>query len=432
MVEGLLKTKLFAPPSRPNQVARRALLDKLNEARQMGIPCVLVSAPAGFGKTTLVSDWVRSSGAPFAWLALDEGDNNVLRYWRYVDAALQTIDTHIGEALREALYSTQTPVMEQIITGLVNDIILSEKQFILVLEDYHVIENAAVHESLDFLLDHVPPQMQLVITTRSDPPLHLARRRGRGQLAEVRATDLRFSLGEIATFLNQRMQLELTEEDISALGQRTEGWIAGLQMVALSLLDESDRHEFIAAFQGNDRYIADYLVEEVLQRQPVEFQDFLQQTSILDRLNASLCDAVTGRKDSLAMLNVLQRSNLFIVPLDNRREWFRYHHLFSELLQKRLRETHSVEEFADLQRAASSWYESQGDTAAAIRHARLIPDDRLILRLLEQNAGRFFRSGELPQLFELARLVPPRLREDSPFLCIAVAWSGLASNRPSE
>ena len=190
MTEGLLKTKLFTPPLRPNQVPRKSLLDKLNSARQSGVPCALISAPAGFGKTTLVGDWARSSGLPFAWLALDEGDNDLLRFWRYVDAAMQTIDNRIGESLRPALSSMQAPVMEQIITGLVNDIISIEKEFVLVLEDYHVIDQAGIHESLNFLLDHLPPEMQLVITTRSDPPLNLARRRGRGQLVEIRATDL--------------------------------------------------------------------------------------------------------------------------------------------------------------------------------------------------------------------------------------------------
>jgi LuxR family maltose regulon positive regulatory protein len=431
MPEGLLKTKLYAPPPRPNQVPRKSLLDKLDRARQMGIPA-LVSAPAGFGKTTLASDWARSTKLPIAWLALDDGDNDLLGFWRYVDASIQSIDSRIGENLRPALTSMQAPVIQQIITGLVNDILSFENEFILVLEDYHVIELAGIHDSLNFLLDHLPSQLHLVITTRSDPPLNLARRRGRGQLVEIRATDLRFTPEEIATFLNQVMLLDLTEEDITALGQRTEGWIAGLQMAALSMQDESDRHAFVAAFSGDDRYIVDYLMEEVLQRQPVEFQLFLQQTSILDRLNAALCDAITGRQDSRAVLNMLERANLFILPLDNRREWFRYHHLFGELLQKRLRETLPIDEIANLHRAASAWYETQGNIPAAIRHARSIPDDRRILQLLEKNAGRFFVAGELPQLFELARLVPPDLRKDSPSLCIAASWAGLASNHHAE
>ncbi|MGA2489380.1 MAG: LuxR C-terminal-related transcriptional regulator [Anaerolineales bacterium] len=410
---------------------RKSLLDKLDHARQAGIPA-LISAPAGFGKTTLVAEWARASQLPLAWLALDEGDNDLLGFWRYMDAALQSIDSRIGESLRPALTAMQAPVIQQIITGLVNDILSIEKEFILVLEDYHVIENAGIHNSLNFLLDHLPPQMRLVITTRSDPPLNLARRRGSGQMVEIRATDLRFTPDEIKTFLNHAMHLDLADEDILALGQRTEGWIAGLLMAALSMQDETDRHAFVAAFSGNDRYIADYLLEEVLQRQPVEFQRFLQQTSILGRLNASLCDAISGRQDSQAMLNMLERANLFIVPLDNRREWFRYHKLFSELLQKRLCETLSMDEIANLHRTASAWYESQGDIPEAIRHARSIPDDKRILQLLEKNIARFFHAGELPQFFELTRLLPPDMRKDSPHLCSAAAWAGLGSNHPTE
>jgi LuxR family maltose regulon positive regulatory protein len=431
MPEVLLKTKLFAPPARPTQVSRISLLDKLNQVRQLRVPA-LVSAPAGFGKTTLVADWARASQLPFAWLALDEANNDLLGFWRYVDAAIQSIDSSIGAALRPALYSMQAPIIQQVITGLVNDVLDGGNEFILVLEDYHVIEQAGIHESLNFLLDHLPGLMHLVITTRSDPPLNLSRRRGRGQLVEIRAIDLRFTPEEITTFLNQTMRLGLTNQDIAALGQRTEGWIAGLQMVALSMQDESDRHAFVAAFSGDDRYIADYLLEEVLQRQPVEFQRFLQQTSILDQMNASLCNAVTGRKDSQAMLNALERANLFIMPLDNRRDWFRYHHLFGELLQKNLRETHSTDEVTTLQRTTSTWYESHGDLPAAIRHARSIPDHLLLLRLLENNAVTFFTRGELPQLYETAKLIPTDLRKDSPYLCIVAAWAGLASGHHPE
>jgi len=432
MPDVLLKTKLFSPPPSPNQVQRKLLLEKLNKTRQMGISFALISASAGFGKTTLANNWIRSSKLPFAWLALDEGDNNPLRFWRYVDAALQTIDNRIGESLRPALYSSQAPVIQEIITGLVNDIISIEKEFILVLEDYHVIDQAGVHSSLNFLLDHIPPQMQLAITSRSDPPLNLARRRASGQMVEIRAADLRFTTDEISTFLNQIMLLDLTGEDISALNQRTEGWIAGLQMVALSMQDESDRHAFVAALSGNDRHIADYLLEEVLQHQPVEFQRFLQQTSILDRLNPALCNAVTGRQDSRAVLNALEHANLFIVSLDNRREWFRYHHLFGELLQRSLRETQSIDEVASLHRAASNWYESQGEIPAAIHHARSIPDTTRILQLLEKNVEKFFTNSEFPQFFELARLLPSDFRKNSPLLCIAAAWAGLASNHQAE
>ncbi|HMA07492.1 MAG TPA: hypothetical protein VKP68_06520, partial [Ramlibacter sp.] len=430
--EGLLQTKLFPPPPRPNQVSRTSLLDKFTRAWQGGVSCALVSAPAGFGKTTLVVDCVRRSGRPFAWLALDEGDNDLLRFWRYVDAALATIDSRIGEKLRPALYAPQAPAIQQIITGWVNDIISLDQDVLLVLDDYHVIELQAIHESLNYLLDHLPPRMCLVMITRSDPSLNLARRRGRGQLLEIRAGDLRFTAEETASFLNQTMMLGLADADIASLGQRTEGWIAGLQMAALSMQDETEPHQFVAAFSGDDHHIADYLMEEVLQRQLVEVQRFLLETSVLDRLSAPLCDAVTGRQDSRAMLNTLERANLFLLPLDNRREWFRYHHLFAELLRRRLRETYAPDAVASLHRAAADWHASQHDIAEAVRHARRIPDERLILSLLESNAGSFFMTGELPKLFQLASLLPSALRKESPWLCVCAAWAGLASNRYAE
>ncbi len=432
MFPGLLKTKLYVPTSRPNQVARPALLEKLRAARQAGATFALVSAPAGFGKTSLVADWVRACGLPCAWLTLDSTDNDPQHFWRYVDAAFQGIDSRIGESLRPALSSAQAPVLEQVITGMVNDILQLGQEFILVLEDYHVIEQAAIHESLNFLLDHLPPQIQLIVTTRSDPALSLARRRGRGQLVEIRAADLRFSTAEIGEFLNHHLHLDLPGEDILALHARTEGWAAGLQMVALSLQDEADRHAFVTAFSGDDHYIADYLMEEVLQRQPVEFQQFLLQTAILDRLSAGVCDAVSGRQDSRAVLNLLERANLFILPLDNRREWFRYHHLFGELLQKRLRETVSPAELARLHLLAADWCEQQGEINAAIRHVRAIPDEQRLLRLLETNAPRFFGSGEVPQFYELACTLPPGLRARSIQLCGAAAWAGLASGHYAE
>jgi LuxR family transcriptional regulator, maltose regulon positive regulatory protein len=432
MPEGLLRTKLFAPPPRLNQVHRLSLLDKLNSARRAGVPCALVSAPAGFGKTTLIGDWVRASGPPYAWFALDDSDNDPLRFWRYVDAALQTIDIRIGETLRPALYSMQAPVIHQIITGMLNDIISLEKGFILVLEDYHVIEHADIHESLNFLLDHMPPQMQLVITTRSDPPLNLAKRRGRGQLIEIRATDLRFTSEEIVAFLNQTMLLDLTDGDIAALGQRTEGWIAGLQMVALSMQDETDRHAFVAAFSGDDHYIADYLMEEVLQRQPVEFQLFLQQTSILDRMNASLCDAVTGRQDSRAMLNILERANLFILPLDNHREWFRYHHLFASLLQKRLLDAAGPGAVRDLKHRASQWHAAHGDVVNAVEIALSCDDFEQAITVIEASGGPLFIGAELNTLRQWVERIPAEVVADHPRLNVMATWASHATGKPQQ
>ena len=429
MLDGLLKTKLFAPPHRSNHLLRNSLNTKLKNAQQTDIPFLLVSAPAGFGKTTLIADWVRSNSIPFAWITLDQSDNNLQQFWRYMNAALQEIDDRIGENLKPALYSAQAPVIQQIVSGMINDIIDCGKQFILVLEDYHLIENIEIHESLNFLLDQRTPQMQLIITTRSDPPLNLARRRAQGQLFEIRANDLSFSSEEIAEFLNQTMRLNLDDHDISALVERTEGWIAGLQMVALSLQDESDRHAFVSEFSGNFQYIVDYLMEEVFQRQPKDFQIFLLRTSILDRLNASLCDAVASREDSRAMLNMLDKANLFLFQLDNQREWFRYHHLFSEFLRKSMYEIYRSDEIAALHQKALGWYESQGDISNALIHAGAISDHARFLDLLEKNAKDFYNSSALPLFYKYANLIPIELRRTSPYLCAAVAWAGLATGQ---
>jgi len=255
MSEGLLKTKLFPPPSRPNQVTRNTLLEKLTQARRRGVSCTLVSAPAGFGKTTVVVDYARTSGLPFAWLALDEGDNDLLCFWRYIVTALAAIDSRIGEQLRPALYESQAPAVQQIVTGLANDILGIEKELILILDDYHVISNQAIHEGMAFLIDHLPPFLHIILVTRADPPLPISRLRARGQLAELRVADLRFTADEASAFLNQSMSLNLTASDVEALETRTEGWIVGLQLAALSMQGNTDKHGFIQAFTGSHHYV---------------------------------------------------------------------------------------------------------------------------------------------------------------------------------
>jgi LuxR family maltose regulon positive regulatory protein len=285
---------------------------------------------------------------------LDAGDNDPVRFWRYVDAAIQSVDVCLGKELHAALFSTQPPMVEQIIIGLVNDIAAWNRVLTLVIEDYHVIENAEIHAGVNFLLDNIPTQMHVIITTRSDPPLRLGLRRGRGQIAEIRSADLRFTPDEAAAFFDHTMHLALLEEDVLSLAQRTEGWIAGLQLAALSLQQQHDKHAFVAAFTGDDRYVMDYLLEEVLQRQTVKLQTFLLQTSILERLCAPLCQAVTEQSDSQAILDQLEQGNVFVTSLDNRRYWYRYHPLFAELLRHRLHRTLSTQECTELIRRASA------------------------------------------------------------------------------
>jgi LuxR family maltose regulon positive regulatory protein len=369
----ILATKLYIPPPRSKIVLRPRLIERLNEGLSAGRKLTLISASAGFGKTTLVSEWIASCERPVAWLSLDEGDNELTRFLAYLVAALQTVAPKIGIGVLAALQSPQPPPIESILTTLINEIITIPENFIFVLDDYHIIDSKPVDNALTFLIEHLPPQMHLVIATREDPALPLARLRVRGQLTELRAADLRFTPAEAAEFLNQMMGLNLSAENIAALDKRTEGWIAGLQMAALSMQGRSDTASFIKSFTGSHHFILDYLVEEVLQRQPEHVRNFLLQTAILDRLCALLCNAVTEREDGKDMLEALERSNLFVIPLDDQRQWYRYHHLFAEVLQAHLREA-QPERVSTLHRLASEWYEQNGLRSDAIRHALAAQD----------------------------------------------------------
>ena len=430
--ETLLRTKLYAPLPRRDLVARPRLRARLDRALLPPTRLILVSAPAGFGKTTLVSDWL--SALPVAeplskaiWLSLDDGDNDPMRFWRYVDAGLQTLDPRLGESIRPALYTPQPPPLKTILPGLINDILVVGAPFVLVLDDYHHIESEAVSEGVSFLIDHLPPMGHLVITTRSDPPLQLARRRAQGTLVELRAADLRFSLEEAAQLINEVMRLGLDPDDVAALEARTEGWIAGLQMAAISLQDVTNPHDFVAAFRGDDRYIADYLLEEVLQHQPVEFQRFLLQTSILDQLSGPLCDAVTGRSDSRAVLNTLERANLFVIPLDNRREWFRYHHLFASLLRQRLLDTESADAIRALKRCAGEWYLGHDQPVAAVEMALAAGDFELAAGFIEQSDVRLFMGSEIASLVKWTQAMPPAVIAARPRLNMMAAWAAHAT-----
>ncbi|RPI86395.1 MAG: helix-turn-helix transcriptional regulator [Chloroflexi bacterium] len=386
MPEPLLLTKLYIPPSRPGIVPRPRLVERLNEGLHRKL--VLVSAPAGFGKTTLVSEWVAVCERPVTWLSLDEGDNDPTRFLTYFIAALQKIVANIGAGTLAVLQSPQPPSIESILTTLLNEITTIQDNFILVLDDYHAIDSEPIDQALTFLLEHLPPQMHLVITTREDPSLPLARLRARGQLTELRAADLRFTPAEAAEFLNQVMGLNLSAEDITALETRTEGWIAGLQLAAialrspLSMQGRSDTAGFIQAFTGSHRFVLDYLVEEVLQRQSELIRSFLLQTAILDKFCAPLCNAVTEREDGKEMLDMLERSNLFLIPLDDKRKWYRYHHLFADVLQTHLMEA-QLDRAATLHLRASAWYERNGLRSDAIHHALVGKDFERAAGLIE-------------------------------------------------
>ena len=384
MASPLLETKLYVPTRRRDLVPRPRLRERLDRGVESKL--TLVSAPAGFGKTTLLAEWLGAADADVrlaAWLSLDHSDNHPPFFWSYVIAALQTVAPGVGASAMSLLQSAQPPAIESVLASVLNELNAIAQDLVLVLDDYHVIDAHDIHTGTVFLLDHLPPQMHLVIGSRADPALPLARLRARGELVEIRAADLRFTPDEAAAYLNEVMGLHLEFRDVAALEGRTEGWIAALQLAGLSIQGREDIAGFIAGFAGDDRYIVDYLVEEVLQRQTEVIRRFLLQTSILDRLSGPLCDAVTGQNGGKATLEALDRAKLFVVPLDDRRRWYRYHHLFADVLR-----AHMVAEqpdvISDLHGRASDWYEQNGERSEAIRHALAAEDFPKAADLIEQ------------------------------------------------
>lgn len=424
----LIATKLHIPQPHPDSILRPKLFELLEQG--LTVPLILVSAPPGFGKSMLLAGWIHSrpTGLQTAWLSLDDNDNEPGFIWQYLIAALQNLYGQIGKTAQEMLAAAAPPDMQSILATLINEMTGLNSPLLIVLDDYHLIKSPTIHEQVRFLLDHLPPNVHLAILTREDPPLGLARRRARRQMVEIRAVNLRFNLSETAEFLNNIRRLALNPDQVQALEQHTEGWIAGLQMAALSLQGR-DPGEFFEPFTGGNRYIVDYLVEEVLQYQDETVRTFLLKTSCLERLSAPLCAAVTGEPNSRELLDILERANLFLIPLDNHREFFRYHHLFADLLRQRLHESYPEEEIASLHRKSSYWFETHGDIPAAVRYARQIPDEPLAQSLLQRYAGTFFQHGALPLLCDLASTIPPDQRQMTPILCCAVAWASLASNR---
>jgi LuxR family maltose regulon positive regulatory protein len=388
-------------------VPRPNLIQQLNEGLHLGHRLTLASALAGSGKTSLLSDWLRQADRPVAWLSLDDGDNDATRFLAYLLAALQKIDPAIGQAAQATLQAPRSPLLQPLLIGVINDTSAISQPFVLVLDDYHFIDAAPVHDALSFLLDHLPQQMHLAIATRIDPPLPLARLRARGQLTELHTADLRFSLDEAAALLNQRMRLDLSAEQIHALKKRTEGWVTGLQLAALSLRGRDDVPAFVKAFTGSHHFVLDYLTEEVLDRQSEEIRAFLLQTSILDRLTAPLCDAmrfgssegtaVMERMDSQRILESLEAANLFIIPLDDERRWHRYHRLFADLLRRQLwRE--SGELAPELHRRASRWYEAKGLYPDAVSHALAAGDEERAAELIGWTGWAMLARGEMRAL----------------------------------
>lgn len=419
----LLETKLYIPRRRSGLVSRPRLIERLDAGT--GVKLVLVCAPAGFGKTTVLTEWLASSAAgtrAAGWVSLDEADNDPALFWTYAVTALRNLAPEVGGDALALLQSPQPPPLEAVLTTLINDVAAIERDLTLIFDDYHVIAAQSIHAAIAFLLDHLPPQLQLVIASRSDPPLPLSRLRGRGQSTELRSADLRFTADEAAAFLHGVMGLDLPAGDVAALERRTEGWITGLQLAALSMQRRKDPSEFVRAFAGDDRYIVDYLVDEVLGRQLEGIRGFLLQTAILDRLSGPLCDAVTGRDDSAAILATLERDNLFVVPLDDRRQWYRYHHLFADVLR-----AHAAAEEPDQQavrhRLASAWYERNGFRPDAIRHAFAAGDIERAADLIEQIAISMLGSSQEETLRGWIRAIPHEVLRARPRLSVFAAFS---------
>ncbi|MDX1416656.1 MAG: hypothetical protein R3293_20820, partial [Candidatus Promineifilaceae bacterium] len=426
----LLQTKWYIPQLRPSVIQRPRLTEKVNAGIQDKL--TLICAPAGFGKTTLVVDYLRRRpGMPQAWFSIDVQDNDPMRFLAYFIAAVNSCWLDAGETAVQALRSPQPPPAETVLTALINGLMSHEEHLILVLDDYHLIENQAVHHILAFILENQPPTLHLVILTRADPLLPLARLRARGQMIELRKDDLRFTTAEATHFLNQVMSLDLNAHQVRELEKQTEGWIAGLQLAALSMQNRHDIPGFIDSFSGTHRYILDYLADEVLQQRPQGTRDFLLQTSILERLSAPLCNALTGQTNAQRILEQLEQANLFTFPLDDSRQWFRYHRLFAELLQHKLR-VQGEPLPAALHRRAGSWYEHHGYTADAIHHVLAAEDWGRAAQLIDQAAESMLKGGQSITLIDWCRQLPSGVIDAAPDLGLSYTWALLLVGRLPE
>lgn len=424
----LLATKLFAPPVRADAVGRAQLVARLGQGVRHGH--ALISAPAGFGKSTLVTQWIASTAMPVAWLSLEEDDREPLRFLAYVLAALRTVEPSLGEGLARALRSAQPPPPLAAATELANDLASGAKDVALVLDDAHTVCDGPVLELLTFLLDHAPPRLHLVLTAREEPDLPLARLRAQGRLVELRAADLRFAPDEAERFLTESMGLPVEPEDARTLARTTEGWVAGLQLAALSLHGRDDPAAFVRSFAGEHRHVLDYLSHEVLRGVEPRVQRFLLETSVLDRMCGSACDAVTGRNDGAETLVDLERANLFLVPLDDERRWYRYHALFSDVLRAEARREREGD-LPELHRRASRWFEADRSPGEAIAHALAARDVDRAARLLELAWRPMDRAFQIPTWRRWAARLPDDALRSRPVLAVAVAWAHLGEGDPA-
>ena len=423
----IIATKLYSPSLREDRISRPRLLEQL----QAGISrkLTLVSAPAGFGKTTLISDWLNQQNTPFIWYQLDESDSDPVRFITHLLAGIRQHLPNFGIGIEGGFQGQALPPTASLFTELINAFSVEQEPLILVLDDYHQVENPYLDEGIEFLLDHQPASLHVVMITREDPNLSLARLRGRGMLTEIRASHLRFRSDEIEAFLKQTMHLSLDSASIKKLDSRTEGWIAGLQLAGLSLVGREDSAAVIDNFRGDDRYVVDYLMSEVLHQQEPATQEFLLKTSILESLSAAICDKLTNRSDSHLMLRQIDSANLFLVPLDNRRETYRYHHLFADLLRHQLKLQYGDDTLAQLHSQASQWYHEQGNALSAIHHVLQIQDYQQMADLLAHYRLMFLETGEWFIMGRLMRQLPQDIVASRPDLAMAQAWEMLSTTR---
>jgi LuxR family transcriptional regulator, maltose regulon positive regulatory protein len=428
----LVTTKLRVPRTRPNLVERPRLHELLN--RGEGRKLTLVSAPAGFGKTTLLAEWLeerRRKGRAGVWLSLDESDNDLARFLSYLVGALQNAVEGIGEGVLALLRVPELPPLETLVGVLINELAGARREVTVFLDDYHLIDSEHVHEAVAFLIEHLPENVGLVIATRTDPPLSLSKLRARDQVTEIKAADLRFTTEEAAAFLRDVMGLPLSAEDIAALEEATEGWVAALQLAALSMRDRGDASAFVGSFSGSNRHVLDFLADEVLDRQPEGVKEFLLKTSVLERMSAPLCDALTGRDDGQEMLERLEGENLFVVPLDDERRWYRYHHLFRDFLRGRLMRER-CESASELHLRASGWYEENGHLPEAIGHALSAPDHDLAARLIEEGVEGAVERGEGTTALRWLEALPTGAKRLRPRLFVEHAVALVLTGRPDD
>lgn len=436
MSDSLLATKFYVPHPGPNLVHRQRLLDRLDESVQRGNLLTLISTPAGYGKTTLLGEWIQASSYSKTWLTLDEGDNDPVRFLTYLVYALREINPGFGETMLTNTGSSQTQISNMQLTSLLNELFELPDKSLIILDDYHCISKQTIHDALSNLIEHSPSHVHFVISSRADPPLPISRLRARGQVTELRQNDLQFTLDEAAEFLAKNPAFNLTREDISALTSRTEGWAAGLQMASASLVEQSDVSAFIQEFTGSNRFILDFLIEEVLVNQPESIQDFLLHASILDQQCGPLCDQLisgliglgTNSQDTLEQL---EHKNLFIIPLDDHREWYRFHRLFSDLLRQRL-ELLYPDRIQLLHQRASQWYQEHGFREEAIEHAFHAGDDQRAADLIEASAEAILMQSQVTTLLTWLKNLPPDELQTRPVLSVYYAWVLLWSGAPLE